>query len=236
MNEKIPPNTKKLKEALEISEEIIRNIELSELPLSMIVLKASRLARLLNDFDYQKIMEYESGGYPSGPDGIPNDIFNLARLADRTYKTKDSKNNIKEYARISSIEEIENNIDTAKTRIRAATDPDISISSANPNQTVWNPPGNKNERQNLNTEIKKNSSLLSSRRSFIYHYAMRKNHELKFSKIASDAFSRKRESVDNLISSYVPSATEKFTAIYENLQSDNPEDWSNAVHSCRRIL
>ena len=25
-------------------------------------------------------------------------------------------------------------------------------------------------------------------------------------------------------------------AVYENLQSENPEDWANAVHSCRRIL
>lgn len=24
--------------------------------------------------------------------------------------------------------------------------------------------------------------------------------------------------------------------MYENLQSENPENWSNAVHSCRRIL
>ncbi|PUT38546.1 hypothetical protein DIZ81_13980 [Legionella taurinensis] len=28
----------------------------------------------------------------------------------------------------------------------------------------------------------------------------------------------------------------KFNAVYENLLSENTEDWSNAVHSCRRIL
>ena len=28
----------------------------------------------------------------------------------------------------------------------------------------------------------------------------------------------------------------KFTSVYSNLLSENDEDWSNAVHSCRRIL
>ena len=34
----------------------------------------------------------------------------------------------------------------------------------------------------------------------------------------------------------LPVAVKRFSAVYENLQSDNPENWSNAVHSCRRIL
>ena len=29
---------------------------------------------------------------------------------------------------------------------------------------------------------------------------------------------------------------EKLSSVYGNLDSDNPEDWANAVHSCRRIL
>jgi hypothetical protein len=34
----------------------------------------------------------------------------------------------------------------------------------------------------------------------------------------------------------IPDAVQRLSAAYENLRSDNPEDWSNAVHSCRRIL
>ena len=34
----------------------------------------------------------------------------------------------------------------------------------------------------------------------------------------------------------LPNAIKKFTSAYENLLSENNEDWSNAVHSCRRIL
>ena len=49
MSEIVPPTTEALKEALTLSSEILRNIELSEIPLTNIALKASRLARLLND-------------------------------------------------------------------------------------------------------------------------------------------------------------------------------------------
>ena len=34
----------------------------------------------------------------------------------------------------------------------------------------------------------------------------------------------------------IPGAIQKLSAVYDNPQSENPEDWSNAVHSCRRIL
>lgn len=42
--------------------------------------------------------------------------------------------------------------------------------------------------------------------------------------------------VDENIGKIVPDATKQFASVYENLTSENTEDWSNAVHSCRRIL
>ena len=54
MPDLIPPSRDALREALSLSVDILRNIELVELPLSNVVLKASRLARLLNDFDMQR--------------------------------------------------------------------------------------------------------------------------------------------------------------------------------------
>jgi hypothetical protein len=70
----------------------------------------------------------------------------------------------------------------------------------------------------------------------IHEYVLRSHYELKFSGIADDVFSRIRSRVDSTIAHIVPDAVQKLAAVYENLQSDNPEDWSNAVRSCRRIL
>lgn len=235
MNDSVKPSAAALREALALSEEILRNIELSELPMPNVALKASRLARLLNDFEYQKIFEYEAGGYPTTPSGVPPEVWRLADLAGRVYQKKNDKGQITSVAILESIEQLETQVEAAKLGLDAARDPNVSISSANPNQWV-NTLGNTFERQRLHGEIKEAVKRLGARRSCIHSYATRRNLELKFSGIAGDAFARIREFVDQQVSSAVPMAVQKFTAIYENLQSENPEDWSNAVHSCRRVL
>jgi hypothetical protein len=35
---------------------------------------------------------------------------------------------------------------------------------------------------------------------------------------------------------HIPSAVQQFDSAHSNLLSENPEDWANAVHSCRRVL
>ena len=77
---------------------------------------------------------------------------------------------------------------------------------------------------------------IASRRTLLHRYALRTHYELKFSGVAADAFSRIRDQVMERIGTAVPDAVQRFAAVHENLLSDNPEDWSNAVHSCRRIL
>jgi hypothetical protein len=237
MTDTVPPSRQALGEAIALSDEILRNIELSELPLAAIALKASRLARLLNESDYQKAFEYEAGGYPSTAGGIPPDAWALAVIAGRRYEEKEKKTEeVKNYVYIHSIAEIEEAIRMGNASLGAARDPNVSVSSSNPNQVVWNPLGNQRERDAIRRNVTLNVRRLASRRSFIHQYATRKLYELKFSGIADDIFSRIRERVDASVGSVVPSSVQKFTAVYENLASDNPEDWSNAVHSCRRIL
>lgn len=235
MDVEVKPSAKALAEALGLSEDLLRAIELSQIPLTNVALMAARLARLLNDFDHQKIFEYECGGYPSSPTGVSPEVWRLADLAGRTYEKKD-KEEVKTYARLESIEKLEAQLESSKLGIDAARDPNVSISSSNPHQFVGSGGGNWAERKRLHESISEASAKLGSRRSFIYSYVLQKNLELKFSGIAGDAFSRIRLVADELIGGTVPSAAQKFVAVYENLQSDNPEDWSNAVHSCRRIL
>lgn len=49
-------------------------------------------------------------------------------------------------------------------------------------------------------------------------------------------FSRFRKNADKKLETFAPSIPEKLASVYSNIDSDNPEDWANAVHSCRRIL
>ena len=77
---------------------------------------------------------------------------------------------------------------------------------------------------------------LASRRTFVYDYAIRKHYEIRFSSLAEDVFGRIRSRIDSSIGATVPDAVRKLTSVHDNLVSDNPEDWSNAAHSCRRVL
>lgn len=225
-----------IEQAFNLSEEILQNIELTEIPLTNIALKTSRLARLLNDFEYQKIFQYEASGYPTKPDGVPNDIFALNQKAKRTYFEKDEKDELKEYAKLKSIEQYESELTSAKDSLQMTTDANVSITSSNPKQYVHAPSGNASERRGLRNTISKRAELISSRKSFIYDYVLEKNYELKYAKFNSDIFSRTQLKVDTVMGELLPNTIKKFTSAYENLLSENNEDWSNAVHSCRRIL
>jgi hypothetical protein len=237
MEATIPPSRQALREALTLSEELLRNLELGETRLANVALKTSRLARLLNDVTHQKVMEYEASGYPSTPDGVSEDVYRLAVLAGREFQETDDKaNGVKKFIYPTSIEALEQQVEGFEAALAAARDPDVSISSANPKQYVFNPTGNRQERLGIRRNAAQARTRLSSRRSFIHSYVLKRHHELKFSGLADDIFSRIREAVDTSIGSKVPDAVQMLSAVYENLQSENSEDWSNAVHSCRRIL
>ena len=137
---------------------------------------------------------------------------------------------------LESIEQMERTVEVGTAGLQAAQDPNVSVSSANQQQYVSVPSGNAVERRTIRSQMLQASERLASRRTFIYSYAARKYYELKFAALADDVFGRVRSTVDSLIGLVVPDAVKRLTAVYDNLKSDNPEDWANAAHSCRRVL
>jgi len=235
--EAIPPTPEALLEAVAISEEIIKDIELSRVSIASTALKTVRLARLLNDFPAQQIFQYEASGYPTEPDGVQPQIWRLLEIAGRTCMQRDPKTKeTKPLAYLESIDQLERQIEAAKLGLSAAQDREVSVSSANPHQVVLAPAGNVLERQSLHRQITIASGRLADRRAFIHVYSSRRHYELKFSGVAQNVFTAIREAVDRSIGNVVPDAVHKFASVHDNLLSKNPEDWSNAVHSCRRIL
>ncbi|KKN43159.1 hypothetical protein LCGC14_0706050 [marine sediment metagenome] len=231
--EKIPPTKKTLNKALELSDEIIRNIEYDEIPLANIALKTVRLARLINDFKMAKIMRYEISGYNPNKKGfLPHEEWQVGIKTNREYETKDYQN----YIYPESIEELERELKILETNMQVARDADISFSSANPQQRPRTYQGNYTERANIKDRYTVVSKRLANRRSLVYQYVLNKNLELKYSNIADDIFAEIREKVDKTIGKIIPDSVVKFNAVYNNLKTENEENWSNAVHSCRKIL
>lgn len=226
----------KNEETLQLSEEILRNIELSEIPLRNVVLKCARLARLTNNQNAMDLFNYELAGYPQDENGfILAEAFNLARYANRTFRQKDQSGN-NEYMFPQTVAELEAEVDAAKEQLRVAFDTDVSVSSSNPMQHVIAPMGNTIERASLRQIITESSKKIDQLKVAYYRYVLGVYYELKFGIITEDIFSKKKGFVDKILSEKLPEAIKKFVSIYENLKSGNEEDWANAVHSCRRLL
>ena len=174
-----------LREAEALSGDIIKDIELAEVPLSTIGLKALRLARILNDSQVQQTFLRQNAGSTS----------------------------------TESTEKYEYDVNKGKAVLRSALEL----------------PGRYEGKWALQA-MDSATQVLASRRTFIYDYAIRKHYQIRFSSLADDVFSRIRSRVDSSIGFAIPDAVKKMTAAYDNLRSDNPEDWANAAHSCRRVL
>ena len=208
------------------------DIEYSRIPLSNIALKASRLARLVNEFDLEKIFEYEVSGYPSSKSGVNADIFRLGKIAERNSFNDKNQEVISCY----SISYIEANIQSQQIALEQAHDRNINISSANPNQLIMIPPSNFNERTNRVSSIKGGTELLSKRRAFIYKTIKKIYMDLKFNSLTESIWFKLKGKIDSYIRDIIPSETEKLSAIYDSLNDDNPEKWATALTTCRRMI
>ena len=84
--------------------------------------------------------------------------------------------------------------------------------------------------------IKSNQSILSKIKVHIYQYVLGKNYELKYGNTIYEIFERTKINVTEKISKTSKESLKILSSIYDNLNSDNSTDWSNAVHNCRRVL
>ncbi|MDD2839913.1 MAG: hypothetical protein PHY80_02165 [Rickettsiales bacterium] len=227
-------NQEKKAEILNLSKDIVDDIELSRIPLSNIVLKAIRLAKICGDEDMEKVFKHESSGYSYGKDDSDEEIWRLLEIGDRVRTDKETGEKL---AYFSSICENENIAEASRRRLSVCNDPNYSISSANPNQYVWNTNHtNLTERQNMSTAILTSSNILSTSKTLIYRYAFNIYYELKFSNLTETIWSSFKEKTDKLISDIAPDEVKKLSAIYDNLNDTNPEKWSGALTSCRKML
>ena len=233
-------NNAKLKECIELSSEILKNFELSELPINNIILKCLRLCRLLGDEDGVLLFTYEASGYPTLKNGkLSSDAWRIAELAGRRYYEKrktGSEDDPKEYARTELLSVTEETISSQKIRLVSAKDPDVSLSSSNPHQMVIPPRGNTDERNGIVNSIIDRQTHMQRIIGNLYSYVLQIYNRLSYGNIVEDTFSISRDMVNEKLAELCPHALGKFVAVYDNMDSNNPEDWANAVHSCRRIL
>jgi hypothetical protein len=126
-------------------------------------------------------------------------------------------------------------IGSFQSNIESAKDAPVSIQSANPNQYVMH--GNNNfERNIIRNEAKTAQSAIAGYRTETYNFVSGIYNSEVFGNLVESIFERKRSKTEPKLISVLPDGRERICSIEDNLKSQNPEDWKNAVVSCRALL
>lgn len=208
---------KKSEEAIKLAEEILKNIELDEISLSSVVMKCSRLARLTGNQTVMTALQYELSGYPRDKNGyILPEAWLMGEAFDRIVTDKDKEGKYKKFMFPETISELESSLESFKKQLETSSVP--------------------LERYRLPDKITIISGKIGKLKAAYYRYALGVYHKLKFGAITEEIFDRHRKKVDSTLQEICPEALQKFVSVYDNLKTQEEENWANAVHSCRRIL
>jgi hypothetical protein len=220
--------------ALALAEEILSDVELSRIPATQIVRKASRLARLMDDIDGVEWLSQEVSGFEFKNGKLTASGAKAAKRSRRQSRYDPETSSERYWTQ--NINRLQSDVDAGRIYLQAAADPDVSISSANPHQIVQSPRGNTQERISMFKSIRAGEELIGKIVGAIYSYVSTKEIELRFGAALEDAFSTVRNEVDARIARLAPSAATKLAAALESASSGNPEHWANAASACRRLL
>jgi len=126
-------------------------------------------------------------------------------------------------------------IGSFQSNIEAAKDPDVSLKSSNPYQSVHHF-NNYQERLGIRNTTDVAQSALAAYRTEAYQFVMNTYNQLSFGEVVEGIFDKKRAKVEATLIKIFPDYKDRLKSIESNLRSNNAEDWKSAVVSCRSLL
>jgi hypothetical protein len=203
-----------LKTAKELSDVILGDLEINQIPISQILMKSKRLARLLHDSDAQKWLDFELTGYPP--------VFDPAELGTcRKYFTGDRPVLRDERTRkphAIGMPQLESYINSTKPEFIGKLGPQE-------NQKI--------QIVNRHHEMVNDFERL---RTAVHNYVTEVNIALTIGEKAEDLFEDTRVAADRFIREHCPRVGEELLAISERLDYYNPESFAEALLAVRNIL
>lgn len=245
----------KTTEAIDLSEEILWDIELNRISFEQIIYKTMRLCRLIDDFESMKWLNLELQWYGDKKiiDGVDNsEKFPIAIKHWRGVIDKQEDESIQKM-RTSSVPELEAWISSNIQKLQNLTFPTHYQPAISSMQTEWyysNTPLKSEfvqekysdvirkisiQQNTTQSSITQNKDILSRIKNSLYSYVLWIYHKLKYSTIIENIFLDRESVVLSKLSSN-PKYNEIFASITTNLTSLNPTDRENAVHNCRKLL
>mgnify|MGYP000711303974 FL=1 len=223
----------KIEKALEACEKVIDGIEDSTITTESALLQCSKIARLTNDEENLIWLQYEYGGYPQNNDGrVISDAWNIAYKKGRGYQ-KDGKLYI--FTELAS--ELEEKITAQQKAVGNFTTNGASVSGELALLAMDRLTTNVHRSTiTMVADVAIAQKRLASLKAQYYEYALKKHIELNFGNVATDVFARYREQVDLAFSELSKETLLKLQAIEGKINSGNPEMYSQALTTCRRLF
>ncbi len=223
----------KTEKVIEACEKVLDGLECETISVSSALLQCLRIARLSNDEDATQWLQYENGGYPTDNSGyILKNAWEIGCQKGRKY-IKDET----EYIFTDLVSELEESIKSKQNAINNFSTTGTSVSGDYALVAM----------NNLTSSVAKNTGTLirqiedSNKKLAIlkgqyYDYALRKYAELTFGNVANDIFTKYRELVENKFSDLSDDTIIKLKALEDKINSDNSEEYSQALTTCRRLF
>ena len=223
----------KIEKALEACEKVIDGIEDITITTESALLQCSKIARLTNDEENLIWLQYEYGGYPKNNDGrVISDAWNIAYKKGRGYQ-KDGKLYI--FTELAS--ELEEKITAQQKAVGNFTTNGASVSGELALLAMDRLTTNVHRSTiTMVADVAIAQKRLASLKAQYYEYALKKHIELNFGNVATDVFARYREQVDLAFSELSKETLLKLQAIEGKINSGNPEMYSQALTTCRRLF
>ncbi len=218
---------------LELITSAIEEFDSPEMSLSALVRKAIRIAKLRDDFDnlmwlelemvakddmesrkrlaIEYLSHYSLEAYKDNRVKIKSEF-----VAERSFKTIDEADNVKDIVCGLSISEIEESLGEIRSIfLSGAIDPTYVNASL------------------LQTQLR---GVLERVKQRVYRFLIDTEHQMRNGKYGSDIFERNKKYVHAQLEIIAPQALEQLGSIYQRAEENTPESRSQALISCRRIL
>lgn len=228
----------KTTEALTLSDEVLKGIELETLSTQSACLRCLRLARLMDDNDSMQWLQYESTGYPKAPGQkkVETKAFFIAHVRGRRRVGSEPDDN-QPYIFSETASELEAIVQATTAVSGSMTTQGVSVegqyAAISMNSLTRSVTGHVKSTKNA---LKDANGKLAILRGMYYSYALKVNYQLKFGNRSEDLFKSYRTKVDKAFLKFAPESLNKLSLAFEHLTSENPESWAQALTSCRRVF
>lgn len=222
-------------EALRLCDELLEQIDKGKVDVSICVRKLKRIASLINDKELGAWCASEAEGYLYNGPLEDEDIEELLKNVDPDLhaKIKMLVESLPTHRRIAAKRRFETKSVSFFVGLNTSELTSMAERIRKPTSSVWTLTVNDAD---FELGVTATLAIIDRIITLCYDKCTKIQQRLKFAGIPPSIFEKRRETVENYLLEVCPRAMEQFMVAFTNLSSHDPERWSNAATSCRRIL